>query len=129
MNFFKRVFSPVTAILSFIQKYFKSLIFLVILFLIFGAPSGESIKPSNLMKIELNGPIFESEKFLSDIKDAEKSNIKGVLVVVNSPGGAVAPSIEISLAVKRLKEKKPVIAYAGGIMAKVTTLRYMQTRS
>ena len=117
MNFFQRVFSPVTAILSFIQKYFKSLIFLVILFLIFGAPSGESIKPSNLMKIELNGPIFESEKFLSDIKDAEKSNIKGVLVVVNSPGGAVAPSIEISLAVKRLKEKKPVIAYAGGIMA------------
>jgi protease-4 len=117
MNFIKRVFSPVTAVLSFIQKYFKSLIFLVILFLIFGAPSGESIKPSNLMKIELNGPIFDSERFLSNIKEAEKSNIKGVLMVVNSPGGAVAPSIEMALAVKRLKEKKPVVAYAGGIMA------------
>ena len=117
MNFIKRVFSPVTAVLSFIQKYFKSLIFLVILFLIFGAPSGESIKPSNLMKIELNGPIFDSERFLSNIKEAEKSNIKGVLMVVNSPGGAVAPSIEMALAVKRLKKKKPVVAYAGGIMA------------
>jgi len=116
MNFLTKLFSPITAFLSFIQKYFKSLIFLVILFLLFGTPSS-SIKPSNLMKIELNGPIFDSERFLADIKEAEKSNIKGVLMVVNSPGGAVAPSIEMSLAVKRLKEKKPVIAYAGGIMA------------
>lgn len=117
MNFFKKLFSPITAILGFIQNYFKSLLFLVILFLIFGLPSGEKIHKPNLMKIELTGPIFDSANFLRELKMAEESNIKGVLMVVNSPGGAVAPSIEIALAIKRLKEKKPVISYAAGIMA------------
>ncbi len=117
MNFLAKLFSPITALLAFIQRYFKSILFLTILFLIFGSPSSERMKPSNLMKIELNGPIFDSSRFLDEVKEAEKSHIKGVLLVVNSPGGAVAPSIEMALAIKRLKEKKPVIAYAGGIMA------------
>lgn len=117
MNFLAKLFSPITGLLGFIQKYFKSLLFLVILFLIFGTPGNEQIHKSNLMKIELNGPIFDSSKFLEEIKEAEKSHIKGVLIVVNSPGGAVAPSIEMALAVKRLKKKKPVISYASGIMA------------
>ncbi len=39
-----------------------------------------------------------------------------MLIVVDSPGGAVAPSVEISLAIKRVQEKKPVIAYAAGMM-------------
>jgi protease-4 len=117
MNFLRKLFSPITAILGFIQNYFKSLLFLVILFLVFGLPGGEQMHKPNLMKIELNGPIFDSANFLQELKMAESSNIKGVLMVVNSPGGAVAPSIEIALAIKRLKEKKPVISYAAGIMA------------
>ncbi len=117
MNFFKKLFSPITATLGFIQKYFKSMIFLLILFLIFGGPGAENIHKPNLMKIELNGPIFDSTAFLEEVKRAESPNIKGVLMVVNSPGGAVAPSIEMALAIKRLKEKKPVISYAGGVMA------------
>jgi protease-4 len=117
MNFLAKLFSPITALLAFIQRYFKSILFLTILFLIFGSPSSERMKPSNLMKIELTGPIFDSSRFLEDVKEAEKTHIKGVLLVVNSPGGAVAPSIEMALAIKRLKKLKPVIAYAGGIMA------------
>lgn len=117
MNFLAKLFSPITALLAFIQRYFKSILFLTILFLIFGSPGSESMKPSNLMKIELNGPIFDSSRFLDAVKEAEKSHIKGVLLVVNSPGGAVAPSIEMALAIKRLKKNKPVIAYASGIMA------------
>ncbi len=117
MNFFKTLFSPITWTLGFIQKYFKSMIFLLIVFLLFGAPSRENLKVANLMKIELYGPIFDSAAFLREVEDAKSSNIKGVLVVVNSPGGAVAPSIEMALALKRLKEKKPVVAYASGIMA------------
>ncbi len=117
MNFLRKLFSPITAILGFIQNYFKSLLFLVILFLVFGLPGGEQMHKPNLMKIELNGPIFDSANFLQELKSAEDKNIKGVLLVVNSPGGAVAPSIEIALAIKRLKEKKPVVSYAAGIMA------------
>jgi protease-4 len=40
-----------------------------------------------------------------------------VLLTVNSPGGAVPPSIEIAYAIKELQKHKPVIAYASGIMA------------
>jgi protease-4 len=117
MHFLATLFYPLTALLRFIQRYFKALLFLLFLFLLFGLPSADKMKPANLMKIELSGPIFDSESFLQQIEDAEKSNIKGVLLVVNSPGGAVAPSIEMALAVKRLKEKKPVVSYASGIMA------------
>ncbi|HIP60375.1 MAG TPA: signal peptide peptidase SppA [Campylobacterales bacterium] len=117
MNFLAKLFSPITALLGFIQRYFKSILFLTVLFLIFGSPNSERLKPSNLMKIELNGPIFDSSRFLEQVEEAEKSHIKGVLLVVNSPGGAVAPSIEMALAIKRLKKNKPVIAYASGIMA------------
>ncbi len=117
MNFLKKLFSPITALLGFIQKYFKSLVFLVILFLIFGAPTSEQMHKANLMKIELNGPIFDSTRFLEQIEEAQKPHIKGLLLVVDSPGGAVAPSIEMALAIKRVKKNKPVVTYASGTMA------------
>lgn len=43
--------------------------------------------------------------------------VKGVLLVVNSPGGAVAPSIEVAYAIKRLRQIKPVVVYASGTIA------------
>jgi len=117
MNFFRILFSPITGLLGFIQKYFKSLIFLLILFFLFSNADPEGLRQPNLMKIHLFGPIFESDTVLERIKEAEKKHIKGVLFVVDSPGGAVPPSIEIAEALKRLKEKKPVVAYAAGTMA------------
>ncbi len=117
MNFFRILFSPITGTLGFIQKYFKSLIFLLILFFLFSTADPEGLRQPNLMKIHLSGPIFESDTVLERIKEAEKKHIKGVLFVVDSPGGAVPPSIEIAEALKRLKEKKPVVAYAAGTMA------------
>ena len=116
MHFLKTLFSPITALLGFIQNYFKSLIFLLVLFMIFSS-SGADLRPTNLMKIHLSGPIFESGALLARIEEAEDESIKGVLFVVDSPGGSVPPSIEIAEAIKRLKAKKPVIAYAAGTMA------------
>lgn len=40
-----------------------------------------------------------------------------MLFVVDSPGGAFAPSMELALAIKDLKIKKPVLVYASGAMA------------
>ena len=58
---------------------------------------------------------------IKEIDDAASDNsIKGVLLVVDSPGGAVAPSIEIAYAIKRLKTKKPVVVYASGTIASGT---------
>lgn len=73
---------------------------------------------ANLQKIDLIGQIIDPAKVLEDIEKASNdSSIKGVLFVIDSPGGAVAPSVEIAYAIKELSSKKPVIAYASGTIA------------
>ena len=120
-NFFKILFSPIIAILDFITKYFKTIVFLTIIYFLI-VPSDENIVDgnihANLQKIELTGPIMDVSKVLEDIQKAkEDKNIKGVLFVVDSPGGSVAPSVEVAYAIKELKEAKPVVAYASGVIA------------
>ena len=120
-NFFRILFSPIIAILDFITKYFKTIVFLTIMYLII-VPADENLVDNNihanLQKIELSGPILDVSKTIEDIQKAkEDKNIKGILFVVNSPGGAVAPSVELAYAIKELKEIKPVVVYASGVIA------------
>lgn len=118
MQFIKKLFSPITATLSFIQNHFKAMIFVLILFLIFAPSSEKDLTPNNLVSINLIGPIMDVSEVLEKIEKAESDeNIRGVLIVVDSPGGAVAPSIEVAYAIKRLKAKKPVVVYARGTIA------------
>ena len=77
----------------------------------------ESRNP-NLGVVYLTGAIMDSGEVLEKLHKMEKDKkIKGVLFIVDSPGGAVSPSIEIAYAVKRLSAKKPVVAYAVSTMA------------
>lgn len=118
MEFIKKLFSPITLSLKFIQNNFKAMLFVLILFLIFAPTAEEDLTPNNLQSISLVGPIMEVSEVLEQIDAASKNNhIKGVLLVVDSPGGAVAPSVEIAYAIKRLKQKKPVVVYAAGTIA------------
>jgi protease-4 len=108
----------IKGIFNFIQNYFKALIFLLVVFVIFVTPLYKGSDNSNLMRIDLKGIITSSDDILKNINFAyNNENIKGVLFVVDSPGGSVSPSLEISMAIKRLKDKKPVVAYAAGTMA------------
>ena len=121
-NFFRILFSPITFTLDFITKYFKTIVFLTIVYFIVDSSSdnmdSNSFEVANLQKIELVGPILDVSKTLDDISKAKNdANIKGVLLYVNSPGGAVAPSVELAYAIKELREVKPVVAYASGVMA------------
>ncbi|EDZ61586.1 serine protease, type IV, possibly signal peptide processing [Sulfurimonas gotlandica GD1] len=118
MQFLKRLFSPITTTLGFIQNHFKAMVFVLILVLIFAPESEQDLTQNNLQQINLVGPIIEVSEILEQIEKAgANNNVKGVLLVVDSPGGAVAPSIEIAYAIKRLRTKKPVIAYAKGTIA------------
>ena len=116
-NFLAQIFWPLTATLEYLQKYYKGILILLVLLLLIGLSQKEAIEKPNLMQIDLKGTILDSKDILAKIEEAQKPNIKGVLFVVNSPGGAVSPSIEISYAIKRLRSKKPVIAYAAGTLA------------
>lgn len=118
MSFISKLFWPITAPIKFIQEYFKTVLFLTILFFIFSNSDTTKIEQANLQTIELSGPIMVVDDVLNKIEKAKNDkNIKGVLLKVNSPGGAVAPSVELAYAIKELNSIKPVVAYASGVMA------------
>ena len=118
METIKKIFSPLTATIDYIQNHFKAMLFLLLLVLLFAPASEKEFTANNLQKISLSGPIMDATEVVQQINSAaDNEAIKGVLFCVDSPGGAVAPSVEISEAIKRLRDKKPVIAYAKGTMA------------
>jgi len=70
--------------------------------------------------VEVSGIIDESESVLRQIKTfREDKSVRAVVVRVNSPGGAVAPSQEIYAGLVKLKERteKPVVASMGSVAA------------
>jgi len=118
MKLFEILFWPITAPIKFIQNNFKATLLVVILFFVFTSNNTQNMKQANLASIELNGPILDASIILKQIDEIKKdSNIKGVLFNINSPGGAVPPSIEIAYAIKELQAIKPVITYASGTIA------------
>jgi len=118
MQGLKTLLLPISSTINYIQNHFKAMLFLLLLFLIFAPSSKEELTPVNLQKIRLSGPIFTVDSLLDEIHKATKeSAIKGVLFEINSPGGAVAPSVEIAYAIKALAQKKPVVVYCSGMLA------------
>lgn len=69
--------------------------------------------------IEVEGPIFDIEEPLSQLKDySENTSVKALVVRVNSPGGAVAPSQELYRELSKIKEKgKKVVVSMGSLAA------------
>ncbi len=112
------MFSTIGKTIKWIGEHFKGMLFLLIVAVVFMPESDTTLKPANLQEIELMGPIMSADVIIKEIEKVQKDpKIKGVLLNVNSPGGAVPPSIEIAYAIKELKKHKPVIAYASGVMA------------
>lgn len=98
----------------------KVFIVLFLITLVLVGFSGTKIEKSgvNLAEIKLSGAIMDESAILKEIYSIQDDkNIKAVLLNINSPGGAFAPSFEISNAIKELNKEKPVIAYASGTMA------------
>ncbi|WP_120945028.1 MULTISPECIES: signal peptide peptidase SppA [Helicobacter] len=112
------MFKIITAPLDFITKYFKSLVFLsVLVFLLWGGKH-EVQPPPNLAAIHLYGPIFESGSFQEQIEAIlDNPHIKGALLVIDSPGGSISASVELSDLIARLNKEIPVVAYVRGVMA------------
>ena len=83
-----------------------------------GDDGGLAIGKEKIAVVELFGPITESSEIIRQIrKFARDSSIKGILVHIDSPGGAVAPSQEIYNALLQAKKKKKVVASMGTLAA------------
>jgi protease-4 len=77
-----------------------------------------SFDGNKIALVRIEGAILDSEKAIGEIKKYSKDgSVKAILLRVNSPGGAVAPSQEIYVEVKKAVEKKPVVISMGAVAA------------
>jgi len=68
--------------------------------------------------VPLEGEIEGSDEFVETLQELEENERVGAVVVrINSPGGAVAPSQEMYAAIRSLVAKKPVVASLGAVAA------------
>ena len=83
-----------------------------------GGSSASWGRGGRLGVVNVSGVILESKSVVDFLDELRKDpGIKGVLLRVNSPGGAIAPSQEIYRAVRRLAQDKPVVASFGQVAA------------
>ena len=78
------------------------------------------ISKNGILQLELEGVIMNGKRFLKNLKKyREDKNVKAILVVIDSPGGAVGPSQEIYAEILRTREefKLPVICVSNGLVA------------
>ncbi|MCA2959552.1 MAG: signal peptide peptidase SppA [Silvanigrellales bacterium] len=81
-----------------------------------GLGMGEKAFAGIRLEGEINSPV--ADVVLEKLKAAmDDERIQGVLLEVESPGGAVVPSQEMYDALKRTKERKPVVAYVRDVAA------------
>ena len=105
------------------------LLFLLAMIVFGGSPSeiGKKIKGENgIAIVDISGEIFESEKFRRALERAvDDEKVKGIVVRIDSPGGAVGASEEIHSLIKSADTKKPVVcslqslAASGGLYSAV----------
>lgn len=68
--------------------------------------------------VEVKGPIIDSVDTVKELADfADNSSVKAILLRIDSPGGVVGPSQEISAEVKRIAARKPVVISMGSVAA------------
>ena len=93
---------------------FATILFSVVFALISrNMPIGEKVA---LVKVV--GPIVSSSDVINELTKYRKdSSVKSVILRVDSPGGAVAPSQEIYEEVEKLRKEKPVVVSMGSVAA------------
>src|SRR6187402_3540435 len=72
------------------------------------ALGGSPEAPGNKVAVvELTGVIYSSKEIVEELyRQASSTNVDGIVLRIDSPGGAVAPSQEIFETVSKLKNKK-----------------------
>jgi len=71
---------------------------------------------SPIAVISLEDVIIKSDSFIALVEELkEEKTVKGVILKVDSPGGATVPSYEIYQALKRLKAEKKLFVWMGNL--------------
>jgi len=68
--------------------------------------------------VEVKGPILESGETVKQLAEMrKKTNVKSVVLRIESPGGVIGPSQEIYAAVQKLAKTKKVVVSMGSVAA------------
>jgi protease-4 len=71
----------------------------------------------HIAKVEISGVILDDEKRQELLADLAKSDAKGVLLMIDSPGGGVTASEDLYEAVRLIAKDRPVAAVVGTLAA------------
>jgi protease IV len=74
---------------------------------------------NQIARISIEGFITGDQQRMRDLfrRVAEASNVSGVVVSINSPGGATTGAEELFHGIRRLSERKPLVAFVSGTAA------------
>ena len=102
------------------KKIFLIVIIVVAVFFIalFAIGSFSTAGGRKIGVVEIEGTITDMKEAMEDVvKFKEDDSIKGVILRINSPGGAVGPTQEIYSEIKKLKNTKKVYVSMGSVCA------------
>jgi protease-4 len=78
----------------------------------------DAFKGDTLALLRVEGPIIDVRWHLEQVRDMmEDDRIKGVVLRIDSPGGAVAPTQELYTELLKLVQSKPVVTSMGTVAA------------
>ena len=81
------------------------------------AGAGPSRLQPHIARITINGIITGDRETLKLIDDVAKSHAAGVILSIESPGGTTTGAERLYEHIRKLSEKKPVVALVGGMAA------------
>ena len=80
-----------------------------------GGIGGESA--AHIARVKVNGLILDDAEFTRMLDRLAKSNAKAVILDIDSPGGGAAASEEIYAHLRKVGEKRPIVAVDGSLAA------------
>jgi len=93
-------------------------LFLIVISLIVTLMQKNVTLGDKIALLRVEGPIFDSRDTIDELKGYVKdSSIKAIVLRVDSPGGAVAPSQEIYEEVRKAVVKKKIVVSMGSVAA------------
>lgn len=93
-------------------------VLMIIMLVSLGSSNSVNFTSAPIAIVNIEGPIFEVDSTLKELEEFRVSeSVKAVVVRINSPGGAVAPSQELYRQLIRLKEADKKVVISMGTVA------------
>ena len=81
------------------------------------APGSQLARGNYIARVKVQGLIRDNRDRVEALDKLARSNVRGVIVHVDSPGGTTAGSQQLYEALRILQEKKPMVVVVDGLAA------------